>query len=162
MLDLVSSPHSSPDEKDNNNDYRYCQYKISSMVIRWKAQVLVVSRMMRGEELVRTRGIWAKSGSRWLTSTRHQGRLLVFLRDDKHHVKPLDYIGAAADLDYNAAIGRVVPRIDLSALASRIDSIPREAYGMPMMPAVVARFHKESFRIRLEEGLLPALEVAQR
>lgn len=162
MLDLVSSPHSPPDEKDNNNDYRYCQYKISSMVIRWKAQVLVVSRMMRGEELVRTRGIWAKSSSRWLTSTRHQGRLLVFLRDDKHHAKPLDYIGAAADLDYNAAIGRVVPRIDLSALASRIDSIPREAYGMPMMPAVVARFHKESFRIRLEEGLLPALEVAQR
>lgn len=56
MLDLVSSPHSPPDEKDNNNDYRYCQYKISSMVIRWKAQVLVVSRMMRGEKLVRTRG----------------------------------------------------------------------------------------------------------
>lgn len=84
------------------------------------------------------------------------------MRDDKHHVKPLDYIGTAADLDYNAAIGRVVPRIDLSALASRIDSIPREAYGMPMIPAVVARFHKESFRIRLEEGLLPALEVAQR
>lgn len=26
------------------------------MVIRWKAQVPVVSRMMRGEELVRTRG----------------------------------------------------------------------------------------------------------
>lgn len=48
MLDLVSSPHPPPDEKDNNNDYRYCQYKISSMVIRWKAQVLVVSRMMRG------------------------------------------------------------------------------------------------------------------
>ena len=84
------------------------------------------------------------------------------MRDDGHHVKPLDYIGTAADLDYNAAIGRVVPRIDLSALASRIDSIPREAYGMPMIPAVVARFHKESFRIRLEEGLLPALEVAQR
>ena len=84
------------------------------------------------------------------------------MRDDKHHVKPLDYIGAAADLDYNAAIGRVVPRIDLSALASRINSIPREAYGMPMMLAVVVRFHKESFRIRLEEGLLPALKVAQR
>jgi len=33
---------------------------------------------------------------------------------------------------------------------------------MPMMPTVVVRFHKESFRIRLEEGLLPALEVAQR
>ena len=71
MLDLVSSPHSPPDEKDNNNDYRYCQYKISSMVIRWKAQVPVVSRMMRGGKLARTRGIWAKSGSRWLTSTRH-------------------------------------------------------------------------------------------
>ena len=84
------------------------------------------------------------------------------MRDDKHHVKPLDYIGTAADLDYNAAIGRVVPRIDLSALASRIDSIPREAYGMSMMPTVVVRFHKESFRMRLEEGLLPALEVAQR
>lgn len=84
------------------------------------------------------------------------------MRDDKHHVKPLDYIGTAADLDCNAAIGRVVPRIDLSALASRIDSIPREAYGMPMMLAVVVRFHKESFRIRLEEGLLPALKVAQR
>ena len=83
------------------------------------------------------------------------------MRDDGHHVKPLDYIGAAADLDCNAAIGRVVPRIDLSALASRIDSIPREAYGMPMMPTVVG-FHKEIFRIRLEEGLLPALEVAPR
>ena len=81
------------------------------------------------------------------------------MRDDGHHVKPLGYI-AAADLDCNAAIGRVVPRIDLSA--SRIDSIPREAYGMPMIPTVVARFHKESFRIRLEEGLLPALEVAPR
>lgn len=33
---------------------------------------------------------------------------------------------------------------------------------MPMMPTVVVRFHKESFRIRLEEGLLPALKVAQR
>ena len=84
------------------------------------------------------------------------------MRDDGHHVKPLDYIGAAADLDCNAAIGRVVPRIDLSALASRIDSIPREAYGMPMMPTVVVRFHKQIFRIRLEEGLLPALEVAPR
>lgn len=84
------------------------------------------------------------------------------MRDDGHHVKPLDYIGAAADLDCNAAIGRVVPRIDLSALASRIDSIPREAYGMPMMPTVVACFHKESFRIHLGEGLLPALEVAPR
>lgn len=84
------------------------------------------------------------------------------MRDDGHHVKPLDYIGAAADLDCNAAIERVVPRIGLSALASRIDSIPREAYGMPMMLAVVVRFHKESFRIRLEEGLLPALKVAQR
>lgn len=84
------------------------------------------------------------------------------MRDDGHHVKPLDYIGAAADLDCNAAIGRVVPRIDLSALASRIDSIPRETYGIPMMPTVVVRFHKEIFRIRLEEGLLPALEVAPR
>ena len=84
------------------------------------------------------------------------------MRDDGHHVKPLDYIGAAAGLDCNAAIRWVVPRIDLSALASRIDSIPRETYGIPMMPTVVVRFHKESFRIRLEEGLLPALEVAQR
>lgn len=33
---------------------------------------------------------------------------------------------------------------------------------MPMMLAVVVRFHKESFRMRLEEGLLPALEVAPR
>ena len=56
MLDLVSSPHSPPDEKDNNNDYRYCQYKISSMVIRWRSQVLVVSRMMRGGKLARTMG----------------------------------------------------------------------------------------------------------
>ena len=84
------------------------------------------------------------------------------MRDDGYHVKPLDYIGAAADLDCNAAIRRIVPRIDLSALASRIDSILREAYGMPMMSTVIARFHKEIFRIRLEEGLFPALEVAQR
>ena len=84
------------------------------------------------------------------------------MRDDGHHVKSLDCIGVVADLDCDAAIRRIVPRIDLSALASRIDSISREAYGMPMMPTVVARFYKESFRIRLEEGLLPALEVAQR
>ena len=90
------------------------------------------------------------------------GAKSVFLRDDGHHVKPLDCIVAAADLDCNAAIRRIVPRIDLSALASPIDSIPREAYDMPMMSTVVARFHKEIFRIRLEEGLLPALEVAQR
>ena len=58
------------------------------------------------------------------------GAKSVFLRDDGHHVKSLDCIVAAADLDCNAAIRRIVPRIDLSALASRIDSIPREAYGM--------------------------------
>lgn len=82
------------------------------------------------------------------------------MRDDGHHAKPLDYISAAADLDCNAAIGRVVPRIDLSALASRIDSIPREAYGIPMMPIVSAHFHEEIFYIRLGEGPPPALEVA--
>ena len=49
------------------------------------------------------------------------GAKSVFLRDDGHHVKSLDCIGVVADLDCDAAIRRIVPRIDLSALASRID-----------------------------------------
>lgn len=67
----------------------------------------------------------------------------------------------ALDPACNAAVKRLVPRIDLDRINALIDEIPESALGYSIMPAGIKQFHKTVLRMRYERALLPALESVQ-
>lgn len=77
---------------------------------------------------------------------------------DRHKIKPFDYMQQALDIACNQAVRRIVPRIDLDRINALIDEIPETALGYTIMPASVKQFHKTVLRMRYEQALLPALE----
>lgn len=71
-------------------------------------------------------------------------------------VSPMRYISDGADEGCMRACGRLLERLDLSAVDSLIDSAPEQVAGVVILPAAAKGFHKGVLRRRLEEVIRPA------
>lgn len=80
-----------------------------------------------------------------------------FYTDDSGKgIHPFDYLSETDDEKCIAALERFIGKVDYEAVAQMIDDIPEEAFGLTVMPDVVKRFYKESARLSLAKGLVPA------
>lgn len=80
----------------------------------------------------------------------YKGRVCIFEENGKQ-INPYKYIASLQNTDCNAAIKRIVPRIDLDKIYQFIDDTPALSDSRKW-------FCKETIKIRTEEILSPAYE----
>ena len=81
---------------------------------------------------------------------------LVMGDDGKpHHIHPFDYMAETVNADLDAAILRVADAFDPTRFENLVESIPREAYGWPLMSDAARESHIQLVEKRVREGLMP-------
>lgn len=82
----------------------------------------------------------------------------VYTKDDGHHIKPFEYIGAALDSDCNAAVARFAARLDMDAVLALVDSLPTSALNFTIVASETKEHMKATLLERWEKGFKPVLE----
>lgn len=70
-------------------------------------------------------------------------------------IHPFEYMAKTTNPDLAAAVARFVSAMDFDEVDALIDSVPEEAYGIPILPGAMRAEHKRLLRKRWEEGFLP-------
>lgn len=84
----------------------------------------------------------------------YESRICVFTENDKL-INPLKYIAQGEDQECNAAVLRVVPKIDMDKIRDIINEIPEEFNGIRVMSNVQKEFYFKSLEYRYENILEP-------
>ncbi len=85
----------------------------------------------------------------------------VYTKDDGHHIKPFEYIGAALDFDCNAALKRFASRLDMTRVVDLIDNLPASALNFTVVEPETKAHMKATLLERWEKGFKPVLEKLQ-
>lgn len=78
-------------------------------------------------------------------------RKICVFEMNSHHIKPYEFIVSRKSRECNAAVKRIVPRIDMRLINSIIDDIP-------CISGIQKRFYKTIINERYQKVLLPTLQ----
>ncbi len=78
-----------------------------------------------------------------------------YLDNEGKHIHPFKFMHESEDPQMKAAISRVAQALDLSAIDEILDSVPEEAFGLSLLPAVEREFYHEMFHVIVNEAFLP-------
>jgi len=87
----------------------------------------------------------------------YESSISIFQEEGKK-INPLKYMESRKNGDCNAAILRIVPKIDLKKIKELIDELPEEFLGVPIISRVQKEFYYKILEYRYEKVLKPIYE----
>ena len=84
----------------------------------------------------------------------YSSRICAFSREDKA-INPFKYIESLKNEDCNAALMRIVPKINVENIQKMINEIPNEVNGIQIISDVRKKFYCKCIEYRYEKSLYP-------
>ena len=84
----------------------------------------------------------------------YSSRICAFSREDKS-INPLNFIESLGNKDCNAALMRIVPKINVEKIKKMIHEIPNEVNGIQVISDIRKEFYCKCVEYRYEKSLYP-------
>lgn len=87
-------------------------------------------------------------------SSVYKSRMCIFVENDKQ-LNPFKYIESLKNKDCNAALMRIVPKINVENIKNMINEIPNEVNGIQTISEIRKEFYCKCIEYRYEKSLYP-------